>query len=386
MPNVLSPSTTPTHALPDGYRLRPAERADAAAAAALLARSFGRPWCAAHWRWKLFDGPAGRCDVPRVWLVVDRDDRPAFHYAGLTLRGGGRADAPAWEARVAVDGATAPDHRRRGLLSAAAGAIHARWAAAGVACVLGIPSETFGSRRQALGWLPQGALVWRLALRRPQRVARRRLGALGRLVPPLPALGPRTARRRRADDAADALVVDSATALGDVADALDAFDARVDAWAPAARPRRDARWLAWRHLAAPDDDGTAARAPLHLIRRGPDGAIAAGAALRLTDTPSGRWGFVPWIEAVDNDALDALSAQLRSALDDADATAAALLVAPGTAWARALARRGWRTAWGGPFGVHRIAGAVADDGPAGRCDVPRVWLVVDRDDRPAFHY
>src|SRR5512134_1989829 len=93
-----------------------------------------------HWRWKLRHASAKPANV---WLAT-ADGKPVFHYGGIPLRFA--LDGPVVTAMVSVDALTAPEFRRRGLLTQGVTRAFADWQAHGVAFTLGLPYEQWGSR------------------------------------------------------------------------------------------------------------------------------------------------------------------------------------------------------------------------------------------------
>ncbi len=164
---------------PIEWHLRPFRPGDEAELIRLLERGFGKRLEERAWHWKLRQRGS---PVENVWLAVDTEDRPIFHYGGIprALRLGGEQR----DVMIAVDSATDPDFRRRGILTAGASAAHQAWSAAGFALVLGLPNEQWGSRVPALGWRPLFPLKWCIRPLRPERLVARRLGlpVLGRLA------------------------------------------------------------------------------------------------------------------------------------------------------------------------------------------------------------
>ena len=148
---------------------------------------------------------------------------------------------------VAVDGMTAPAYRRRGLLTQYTSELFGRWREAGVALVLGLPNEKWGSRTAALGWRPLFPLSWLVLPLRPERLLARRLRfpTLGRLS----LVGRLWNRRWRAAPPGD-VTVDEVSAAGAE------FD---HAWAGARSTVgcsivRDRAWASWRYMEPPQGD------------------------------------------------------------------------------------------------------------------------------------
>jgi GNAT superfamily N-acetyltransferase len=150
--------------------IRPCHEDDVPGLVALFARVFGKTITAEHWHWKLRSLTS---QAPNV-LLATSNDQPVFQYAGIPTAlslNGARIDA-----MVAVDGMTAPDFRRRGLLTRVVTEAHARWRETGIDLVLGLPNEQWGSRTAALGWLPMFDLQRLIRPLRPEAMLAQRLG------------------------------------------------------------------------------------------------------------------------------------------------------------------------------------------------------------------
>jgi predicted N-acetyltransferase YhbS len=96
------------------------------------------------------------------------------HYAGIPVRVCHRSEV-LW-ATVAVDAMVDPTMRRRGVMTALARAAHAAWKDAGVAFVIGLPNEQWGSLLGALEWQPLFELRWLVHPLRPEALIARRFG------------------------------------------------------------------------------------------------------------------------------------------------------------------------------------------------------------------
>jgi hypothetical protein len=144
---------------------------DVPAVTALFAAVFGRTISPEHYRWKVLTRSS---PVNNVAIVVDESDRPIFHLAGIPCRCK-VAGTERW-VMVAVDAMTAPAFRRQGLLTRESIDLFARWKQAGVAFVLGLPNENYGSRKPVIGWKPLGSLASLVLPLRPERLIARRLG------------------------------------------------------------------------------------------------------------------------------------------------------------------------------------------------------------------
>src|SRR5262245_11102461 len=218
--------------------IRPYRAGDERALTALFGRVFGRAIGEEHYRWKLRQLPT---PVENVWLAVD-GDAPIFHYAGIPTR----YHLPGGEvmAMVSVDTMTAPEYQRRGLLSAVGREVYDTWRAAGVAFVIGLPNERWGSRAAALGWEPLFDLQWLARPLRPEAILARRLGmpALARLTPVGAAWNALWRLRR-----------DSSVKVRSVERAGPEFDQLWQRYGAdaAASVVRDSAWVNWRYLDAP---------------------------------------------------------------------------------------------------------------------------------------
>jgi hypothetical protein len=144
---------------------------------------------------------------------------------------------------VAVDAMTAPEHRRRGLLTAVVTKAHEAWRDAGVVLVLGLPNEQWGSRTTALGWTPLFRLRWLTFPLRPAAVLRRRHGTL------LGSLGALAAAPwfRSPSPLAPGVELRCVEYAGPAFDVLWG----VSPGSPSSL-HRDRPWVGWRYLAAPD--------------------------------------------------------------------------------------------------------------------------------------
>jgi hypothetical protein len=220
-------------------RARPLAPDDVPAVVALLSGGGGRPVTAEHYRWKLLERPSPTANVA---IAVDERDHPVFHLAGVPCRCR-LAGTERW-VMVAVDAMTAPEFRRRGVLKTQARDLFARWKAAGIALVLGLPNENY--RAGALGWTPMGRLQWLVLPLRPERVLARKLGM------------PSLARLERLGAWWRALAVpraaDPRIAIREVGTAGEDLD-RLWQRAKESVTRslaRDRSWVAWRYLRAPE--------------------------------------------------------------------------------------------------------------------------------------
>jgi len=142
----------------------------------LFEQVFGRVITEEHWRWKLRPRPHA---FDNVWVAIS-DHRPVFQYAGIPVRF--KIDNRLHAVMVSVDTMTAPEFRRRGLLTQVAQQAYSSWRSAGAAFVIGLPNENWGRRTQALGWRLLFPFQWLVRPLRPEAILARlsRLPALNR--------------------------------------------------------------------------------------------------------------------------------------------------------------------------------------------------------------
>jgi hypothetical protein len=151
------------------FSIRPWRSGDEPELTRLFQKTFGHPITADHWRWKLRSQP---CSFDNVWLAVN-EDKPVFQYAGIPLRF--KLAHQTVQAVVSVDTMTAPEFRRRGLLTQVGERAYSSWRAAQVAFVIGLPNENWGTRAQALGWQRLFPLQWLIRPLRPETLLAARL-------------------------------------------------------------------------------------------------------------------------------------------------------------------------------------------------------------------
>ena len=230
------------------FTVRPAASKDADQVVDLFARSFGRAMTTNHWRWKLracraLGSTTDKLD--NVWLALDENDEPVFQYAGIPLRY--QLESDVVTGVVSVDTMTAPEHRRRGLLSQIGKLAYDHWQSAGAAFVIGLPNERWGSRATALGWEKLFALQWLQLLLQPQALLWRRAGLRPPSLRPMDSFWYwRTSRWLNQDPSIEVNETKGASSF---------FD---DLWAVCSRDRefsliRDRRWIEWRFINAPHD-------------------------------------------------------------------------------------------------------------------------------------
>jgi ribosomal protein S18 acetylase RimI-like enzyme len=305
------------------------------------------------WQWK-FNQRAPAED--NVWVAVDVENRPVFHYGGCPRRLAlpGRT----LDSMVTFDGVTDPDFRRRGIFTAAMTEAHEHWANAGIACVLGLPNEEWGSRVQALDWRPLFPLRWQVRLLRPEHALAKRLH--------LPAIGKLTSLGRlstwfwdpRPDPTIE--VREARRAEGNIESLWE--DCRQDGRIGFVRDRD---WLDWRYFSHPRH-----RYRMLIAHRG-DGV--AGYLIYRFDREV-RYGYIAELLTRPAD-MSARAALLRTVLDrfeDYGALGAAALAVPGGGLQRSLKRAGFLLSWGA-FTV-RCVPLVADL-PFESLLNPRCWSI-----------
>jgi GNAT superfamily N-acetyltransferase len=330
----------------DDWTLRPYRAGDEGEIMRLFTHVFGRETSEAQWRWKF---KTRRWTTENVWIGVHHD-RPICHFAAMPARmrvGGCDKDAA-----VVVDVMTAPDFRRRGLLTTVARSVMQAWAGAGVSFLYGLPNEQWGSRAAAIGLRPMVALRRFVLPLRPQQTLARKLDAPG-------------LARRGWIDAAWSRILDHR--LGPNRDvstrAVEAagpeFDALWGDCAPAfpITMVRDREWVKWRYFDAP---GLGYR--VLLAER--DGRPAGFAAYRLARTDARVDGLITEIFARPDDAQawSALLIHAVRAARDAGAENVFALEVPGSPGHHALRRAAFVPArWEFTVQAAPVAGDVAMD-------------------------
>lgn len=309
-----------TGANPPDWEVRPYQPGDEEQLVALYARVFGRPRSVAFWRWKL----KGRnAPFETVWVAVTDAGQIIGQYGGIPLRV--QLHGQVRPAVHAVEAMTDPRFRRKGMLTRLGSAAHSGWAAAGQAVVLGLPNEQWGTRNRALGYVTLFPLAW---LRFPlhlERVVAQRGRVPGPLVGPAMALGAvgggvwrqmarRTLRRKQQG---------AALAVEAVTTPTPAFDQLWESLAGryAHFVVRDSAWVAWRFLAAPEQDYR-----VLLARAG--GQPVGYLAYRLVIAPERVTGYIADLFLAP-DAEPVAAALLEAALEDLSARGAGMVLASG---------------------------------------------------------
>jgi hypothetical protein len=343
------------------WTIRPYRAGDERALTALFGRVFGRAISEEHYRWKLRQPPT---PVENVWLAVDDGDTPIFHYAGIPTRY--RLPGGEVSAMISVDTMTAPEFQRRGLLSAVGRAVYDTWRAAGVAFVIGLPNERWGSRAGALGWEPLFDLQWLARPLRPEAILARRLRMplLARLTPIGAAWNALWRLRLRRDPAVRVRLVERA---GPEFDRL----WRRCGMDTAASLVRDATWVNWRYLDAPAFD-------YRVLLAERDGQPVGYAAYRVEARVAGVAGFVAELFAAQADAPTrrTLIAETLAALRQAGADNAVTLAVPGSPLERDLRGAGFLYSRGA-FGVQIVP--LDPELPLGVLRDPQSWNMAGGD-------
>ena len=242
--------------------------------------------------------------MANVW-VVEAGERLVFQYAGIPTRvrhlGTDRL------AMVSVDTITDPDYRRRGLLTRMGAETYAHWRRAGVAFVLGIPNEQWGSRSAALGFVPVSELRWWARWLDPLRMLAASAG--------LRRAGP----AKRVDGARAASAALGISPLTDTD-----LPSLSELWRRTSEEGviRDADWFRWRYLEA-----VPAWRLLGLRR---ERQLVGAVAFRLGANPERPSGTIGEVVASDLSSARALLKAACEGLRDLGAVRVALLIQPNT--------------------------------------------------------
>ena len=297
-----------------GIQVRPYATGDEPGLLALFTSVFGRASTLEQWRWKLH---WPHCGVDNVWLAR-AGGRAIFQYAGIPTRFS--LDHRPATMMVSVDTMTAPEFRRRGLLTRVAAQAYAQWRSCGVPFVIGLPNQQWRSRTAALGWQPLFPLQWLVRPLRPELVLARRLGAhlierAGFLAAPWNRYWDNRIQKDRS------VSLEPAAAAGAEFDEL--WHALEPCWALSTV--RDRQWVDWRFLKSPS------RAyAVTLARR--RGTPVGYAAQSLSGTPECPTAYLAELVAAPTD-VGARDSLMRGALRSArrhGAQALITLAIPGT--------------------------------------------------------
>lgn len=164
---------------PPAWHIRPYRPGDERTLVALWSQAFNRPMTEEHWRWKAKGRPA---PVENVGVAVGADDRPIFQFVGIPCPA--RVLGKPRLVMVGADVVTDPDFRRRGVFTATVRRLFDTWREAGVALVIGLANDRWGTRADALGYERSFQLRWLIRPLRLERVLARkaRLPGLARLT------------------------------------------------------------------------------------------------------------------------------------------------------------------------------------------------------------
>jgi hypothetical protein len=319
----------------------------------LLGGPFAQTGGLEHWRWKLRHWPS---DAANVWLATSKGEAVS-HYGGIPLRYS--LDGSAAGAMISVDAMTAPEFRRRGLLTQGVTRAFADWKAHGIAFTLGLPNAQWGSRTAAAGWQPLFPLQWLVRPLRPEVFAARRLGLPWlRHAGVVSRLWQRWMRNRPRPD--------SQVEFREVTKADYIFDRLWERGASSAgfSVVRDSAWVQWRFLASP-----ARRYDVVLGQRNgtPVGYWATHVA--KTDDKTSAFLAELFVPERDEAARESLLAGAIARANEAGADILAALAVPGTTFHASLHRAGFLR--GPAFGVHIVPFAAAL--PLERMRRPASW-------------
>jgi Acetyltransferase (GNAT) domain len=315
-----------THMAAGGeVNIRPCRADDERGVLELFQQSFGHPLSGEHWRWKLHRQPSA---VDNVWLAT-ADDKPIFHYAGIPTRF--LLSQTPVTVMVSVDTMTAPEFRRRGLLTRVAAHVYSAWRAADVAFVMGLPNQQWGSRAAALGWQPLFPLQWLVRPLLPEALLARRLKlpVLERLTAPTSLWHQLLNRRLPRDVRVQTTPVDRADEV---------FDQLWERCRPdwMFSTVRDSAWIGWRFLSAP-----ARSYEITLAWRA--GVPTGYAAHCLISTPERTTAYLAdlFVGRSDSATRDSLLREVIEVAREARAEALLTLAIPGTPLFRRLRQVGF---------------------------------------------
>jgi GNAT superfamily N-acetyltransferase len=313
-----------------------------------------------HWRWKAKGRPT---PVENVGIAVAADDRPIFQFVGIPcpaiVLGAPRI------IMVGADVVTDPDFRRRGVFTATVRRLFDTWREAGVALVIGLANDRWGSRADALGYERWFQLPWRIRPLRPERILARkaRLPGLARLRG-MGGLWNRVWDRPTRE--APGITV---RPLGSATACIDAIWTR-GLQQVTTSVVRDRAWVTWRYAHPPEGDYR-----LTLAERA--GSPAGYAAYRVDRTAGRTVVRVPEIFAPGDDA--ALRALVRDVVARAraeDAESIVTLAVRGSHMDRELRRAGFLFSPGAyRLEVVRLDTAI----PAAALADPGAWWLVGGD-------
>ncbi|HST04806.1 MAG TPA: GNAT family N-acetyltransferase [Chloroflexia bacterium] len=320
------------------WKIEPFVEGDEAQLLSLFERTFGKNRSLEEWRWKFLESPGTIANL-NIWVARLLDTgRIVGHYAGIPLRM--QIARREVSAMLSVDTATDPDFRRQGMLTRFGETVYENWATRGQELVLGLPNQQWGSRKEALGWVPLFKLAWLRFPLRIEDIVVRQAGGLGvisraarspsRLASTL-WLQRATRRARNASTHLDVEVKKYAGESG-VFDRIWAFNSPT--WDNLVV--RDDAWVQWRYLTA-----LPTSYDIEVAYRGdvPIGYIA----YRIQGTRGHSNGYIADIFTPkgDTSVAAALAASALKSLWNSGATVALTLAVPGTQLHSALTQLGF---------------------------------------------
>ncbi len=317
--------------------IRPYQPGDERQIVALFERVFGHPISEEHWRWKVKQLPS---PLANVWLAV-ADGKAIFHSAGIPVRFqllGQNAIA-----MVSVDTMTAPEYRRRGLLTQVGRIMYDHYREAGIPFVIGLINEQWGSRAPALGWTELFCLEWQIRPLRPAALLARRfkLPALSQLTLPGALWNRFWDRHLRPDGSIQIRHVERAGPEFDALWQTCAHDAALSIV-------RDSAWVNWRYIAAPSYTYR-----VMLAERA--GQAVGYVAYRLQESQGRKFGFIAELltQRADVKARHTLVRYTLDQINGEGAEAALTQSVPGTWLYRTFRRAGFLWSWG-TFSVQMV--------------------------------
>ena len=312
------------------WTIRPSQAGDVAQLVELFRRAFGRSITEAHFQWKLQQRTS---PAPNDWIAVD-GNVPIFHSGGIPISYQLPTDRST--AMVSVDTMTAPEYRRRGLLTQVGRRMYSAWRDAGIHFVIGLINDQWGSRAPALGWVPLFPLRWLIRPLRPTAILARRLGMqpLAYLTP-LDSLWTWTWDRR--------IPVDPSLKVRVVERVGPELDAVWERCAPNAGISiiRDRAWVTWRYFACPTFT--------YRVLLAQQAEVPVGYAVyRVERSPHNTLGYIAELLARGSDPT-VIGTLIRATAERLRAEGAELAAAqapPGTWYYQALRRAGFVWSWG----------------------------------------
>jgi predicted N-acetyltransferase YhbS len=303
----------------------------------------------AQYRWRALTVP---CAAATVWLAVD-GDRVVGHNSGTpTLMS---IEGQTVNVLHQNETATALAYRRQGILTAVCTESYRHWTAAGYQLVYGLPWGSYGSRRDALGWIPLFQLTWKRRWILPERALARRAR--------LPEAALRVLTRARLWDRLAEVRLRrqiSSVRVRELREPEVAFDRL---WARAGKSYdylvvRDRDWVAWRYFSAPDFGYRVLLAEL----RGEAAGYLVYRVERSTNGALRGWIADLFAPLHDTDSRGALVKAAIGAMRRMGVERVSALVAEGSAADGDLANLGFSGETAGDFFVIRLDPTLSIDG------------------------